>query len=81
MSVSIAATPPLVEGASERMARLADRRAPARLRPGHLQRAMAYLGDAALLLVVVFLIPVVILLVGSPLALFVRFLVEIVRHW
>jgi hypothetical protein len=39
------------------------------------------LSDAVLLLAVVFLVPVAILVVGAPLAIVVRLIVEVVNRW
>ena len=43
------------------------------------RRTTVFFEDAVLLLLVVFLLPLIILLVGTPIALFVRGVVEIVR--
>jgi hypothetical protein len=45
------------------------------------RRIMGLVEDAALLLLVVLLFPLVILLVGMPVALFVRLLVEIAQRF
>jgi len=42
---------------------------------------LGWLEDAGLLLLVVFAFPLVILVVGAPVALFVRLLLEIARRW
>jgi hypothetical protein len=47
----------------------------------HLRRILGLLNEAVLLLLLVFLFPLVILLIGSPVALFVRLLVEIAQRW
>ena len=44
-----------------------------------LRRTTGFLEDAVLLLLVVFLLPLIILLVGAPIALCVRGVIEIVR--
>jgi hypothetical protein len=45
-----------------------------------LHRIAGFLGDAAMLLLVVFSIPLIILAVGTPVALFVRLVLELVRR-
>lgn len=45
-----------------------------------LRRLVDVLADAVLLLLVVLLVPVAILVVGTPLALFVRLLIEIAKR-
>jgi len=50
-------------------------------RPGILRRIANVCDDAVLLLLVVFLLPVGILLVGTPVALAVRVVVEILKRW
>ena len=49
-------------------------------RMGVLRRSLEYLDDAATLAVIVLSVPVVILLIGTPVALFVRLLLEIGRR-
>jgi len=44
------------------------------------RRGLGYLDDAATLLLIVLSVPVLILLIGTPVALFVRLLVEIARR-
>jgi hypothetical protein len=45
-----------------------------------LRNILGFLDDAVLLLLVVLLFPLVILLIGTPVALFARLLIEIVRR-
>ena len=45
-----------------------------------LRRCAGHLDDAATLLLLVLAVPVVILLIGTPVALFVRLLLEIARR-
>jgi hypothetical protein len=45
-----------------------------------LRALIGYLGDAWWLLFCIFLLPVTILAIGAPLALFVRFVIEIARR-
>jgi hypothetical protein len=47
----------------------------------HTARLGERLGDAGLLLVVVFMVPVAILVVGTPVALVARLIVEIAERW
>jgi hypothetical protein len=42
---------------------------------------LGWLEDASLLLLLAFMFPVVILVLGMPVALFVRLLIEIARRW
>jgi hypothetical protein len=58
----------------------ADRPADVPVRPGRLRRMAGIAGDAILLLVVVLLMPIVVLIVGSPLVLVVRLVLEIVQR-
>ncbi|MEQ1895936.1 MAG: hypothetical protein ABL971_00955 [Vicinamibacterales bacterium] len=43
--------------------------------------ALGALGDGAILLVAVLLFPLVIILIGAPVALLVRMLLEVVQRW
>jgi hypothetical protein len=45
-----------------------------------LRRCLGFVDDAATLLLIVLSVPVVILLIGTPVALFVRVLLEIARR-
>jgi hypothetical protein len=47
---------------------------------GRMRSLLTLVDDVVLLLVLVFLFPLVILLIGAPVALFVRLLVEIARR-
>jgi hypothetical protein len=49
-------------------------------RTGSLRTLVGHLDDAVLLLVVVLMVPVVILLIGTPVALFVRLVLEITKR-
>lgn len=48
---------------------------------GRLSAALGALGDGAILLLAVLLLPLVIILVGAPVALLVRLLLEVVQRW
>jgi hypothetical protein len=48
---------------------------------GPVRRILGLFDEAMLLLLLVFLFPLVILLVGTPVALFVRLLLEIAQRW
>jgi hypothetical protein len=50
-------------------------------RPGLLRRIAAGSGDAGLLVLVVLLIPVAILVTGTPVAIVVRLMVEAAKRW
>lgn len=45
-----------------------------------MNKALTAVGDAGLLLLVVLAVPLVVILVGGPIALAIRFLLEIVRR-
>ncbi len=48
---------------------------------GRLGAALGALGNGALLLLAILLVPLVIILVGAPVALLVRMLLEVVERW
>ena len=50
-------------------------------RKSFLRKSRGLLNEAVLLLLIVWLFPIVILLVGTPVALFVRLLIAIARRW
>ena len=70
---------PGAENAAGRQTRLGVQAKPS-ARRGPLRRILGFVDDVVLLLLVVLLFPLVILLLGSPVALFVRLLVEIAQR-
>ena len=56
-------------------------RSPHGTNPGRLGATLGALGNGAMLLLATLLIPLVIVLVGAPVALLVRMLLEVVERW
>jgi len=54
-------------------------RSPVAARQRYFRKIAGYLEDAVLLMLAVFLLPVIILLLGAPIALCIRAIIEIVR--
>ena len=70
------ASPPF---ASQRPWRVALAAKGNRSDPGFIERLRGWVGDALLLLLLAFAFPVAILIVGTPIALFVRLVLEVAR--